>query len=55
MELITQKEAIEILGVSKPTFRVMIVEGQVRPVMIGRRAKYRRQEIEDLARGIDGD
>lgn len=50
-DLLNQKEASQVLGVSVPTLRRMEREGQVQGVQIGRRTKYRRSELEAILRG----
>jgi len=49
--LLTQKQAAHLLGVSRFTVRRMTQEGQLHPVRVHGRFRYRRHEIEELAAG----
>ncbi len=50
-DLISRIEAMKILGVTAPTFRVFVDKGQISPVPFGRRFRYRRAEIVALKEG----
>ena len=49
--VLTQKQAADLLGVSRFTIRKMTMEGQLHPVRIHESWRYRREEFEALVSG----
>lgn len=49
--LVTQAQAAKLLGVSRITIYRMVSDGELTPVTIHGMRRYRREELERLARG----
>jgi len=49
--VLTQKQAADLLGISRFTIRKMTMEGQLHPVRIHESWRYRREELEALVSG----
>ena len=42
---LTKSQAAELLRISLPTFSKMVKEGKIKPYKVGRRFKYKRNQI----------
>ncbi len=49
--LVTQAQAARLLGVSRITVYRMVQEGELEPVIIRGMRRYRREDLERIARG----
>jgi len=49
--LLNQSQAAQLLGLSRRSVNRMVKTGQLHPVTILQSKRFRRQEIEDVARG----
>ena len=49
--VLTRVEAAEMIGVSVPTLWRLVKDGLIPHVMIGKRARYRREDIENYLAG----
>jgi excisionase family DNA binding protein len=54
--LLTQRQAADVLGVSKGTMQQLVAAGTIEPVRIAglKRPKFRRADLEAIVRGERG-